>query len=193
VPNNIAEGFERGTTQELITFLYYARGSAGEVRSILAVAERLEALGDFRSQIADLKRKAESISRQLAAWINSLKETSIRGDRYLTEAARKKQDREKAAQEFLRELRQNFDPARNRPVVQEPPAGTHNHTNPGAHSEQTTSARQESATGKATQAPSADTQLEPSADTSPHPPPASTHQQPSTGNLPPAPEPRSEI
>ena len=34
VPNNIAEGFERGTTQELITFLYYSRGSAGEVRSI---------------------------------------------------------------------------------------------------------------------------------------------------------------
>ncbi|MHB9020109.1 MAG: four helix bundle protein, partial [Minisyncoccota bacterium] len=30
VPSNIAEGFERGTTQELITFLYYARGSAGE-------------------------------------------------------------------------------------------------------------------------------------------------------------------
>ncbi|HEV2378295.1 MAG TPA: four helix bundle protein [Terriglobia bacterium] len=33
VSNNIAEGFERGTTQELLTFLYIARGSAGEVRS----------------------------------------------------------------------------------------------------------------------------------------------------------------
>ena len=32
ISNNIAEGFERGTTQELLTFLYYARGSAGEVR-----------------------------------------------------------------------------------------------------------------------------------------------------------------
>ncbi|MEJ2007423.1 MAG: four helix bundle protein [Acidobacteriota bacterium] len=31
VSNNIAEGFERGTTQELLTFLYIARGSAGEV------------------------------------------------------------------------------------------------------------------------------------------------------------------
>ena len=29
VSNNIAEGFERGTTQELLTFLYIARGSAG--------------------------------------------------------------------------------------------------------------------------------------------------------------------
>lgn len=27
--NNIAEGFERGTTNELLTFIYIARGSAG--------------------------------------------------------------------------------------------------------------------------------------------------------------------
>jgi four helix bundle protein len=35
VSNNIAEGFERGTTNELLAFLYIARGSAGEVRSML--------------------------------------------------------------------------------------------------------------------------------------------------------------
>ena len=29
VSNNIAEGFERGTTADLLTFLYIARGSAG--------------------------------------------------------------------------------------------------------------------------------------------------------------------
>ena len=51
VPNNIAEGFERGTTQELITFLYYARGSAGEVRSILAVIEQMPVFCDLKSQI----------------------------------------------------------------------------------------------------------------------------------------------
>ena len=33
IPNNIAEGCERGTTQEPLTFLYIARGSAGETRS----------------------------------------------------------------------------------------------------------------------------------------------------------------
>jgi hypothetical protein len=33
VSNNIAEGFERGTTNELLAFIYIARGSAGEVRS----------------------------------------------------------------------------------------------------------------------------------------------------------------
>jgi four helix bundle protein len=35
VSNNIAEGFERGATAELLAFLYIARGSAGEVRSML--------------------------------------------------------------------------------------------------------------------------------------------------------------
>lgn len=40
VSNNIAEGFERGTTNELISFLYIARGSAGEVRSMLCLLEK---------------------------------------------------------------------------------------------------------------------------------------------------------
>jgi four helix bundle protein len=37
VPNNIAEGFERGTTNELLAFIYIARSSAGEIRSILCL------------------------------------------------------------------------------------------------------------------------------------------------------------
>ncbi|MBS3735474.1 MAG: four helix bundle protein [Phycisphaerae bacterium] len=41
VANNIAEGFERGTTAELLSFLYIARGSAGEVRSMLLFCRRL--------------------------------------------------------------------------------------------------------------------------------------------------------
>ena len=40
VSNNIAEGFERGTTNELLAFIYIARGSAGEVRSMLTVKAR---------------------------------------------------------------------------------------------------------------------------------------------------------
>jgi len=36
VSNNIAEGFERGTTAELLNFLYIARGSAGEMRSSIS-------------------------------------------------------------------------------------------------------------------------------------------------------------
>jgi four helix bundle protein len=50
ISNNIAEGFERGTTVELINFLYISRGSAGETRSILCCARSSD---DFR--ISNLK------------------------------------------------------------------------------------------------------------------------------------------
>ena len=65
VSNNIAEGFERGTTNELLAFLYIARGSAGEVRSMLCFFERRPKLRDFISEISNLKSTAESCSRQL--------------------------------------------------------------------------------------------------------------------------------
>lgn len=55
VSNNIAEGFERGTTNELLSFLYIARGSAGETRSMLCFFERRAALVNFKSEIAALK------------------------------------------------------------------------------------------------------------------------------------------
>jgi four helix bundle protein len=51
VSNNVAEGFERGTTQELLTFLYIARGSAGEVRSMLCLLEGLPGFTDRKLQI----------------------------------------------------------------------------------------------------------------------------------------------
>jgi len=38
VISNIAEGFERGTKQEFINYLYIAKGPAGEVRAQLYVA-----------------------------------------------------------------------------------------------------------------------------------------------------------
>lgn len=55
VSNNVAEGFERGTTQELLMFLYIARGSAGEVRSMLCLLERLARLAHLKSQISTLE------------------------------------------------------------------------------------------------------------------------------------------
>ena len=49
ISNNIAEGFERGTTQELLTFLYISRGSSGETRSVLCLLRTSAAA--FGSQI----------------------------------------------------------------------------------------------------------------------------------------------
>ena len=104
ISNNIAEGFERGTTQELLTFLYIARGSAGEVRSMLCLIERILAFADLKSEISDLKSRAEGISRQLRAWAESLQDSKIKGQRYLTDRTKQLSRDAKDRQEFLREL-----------------------------------------------------------------------------------------
>lgn len=106
VPNNVAEGFERGTTQELLTFLYIARGSAGEVRSMLCLLERLPYFGHLKSEISDLKSLAESISRQLRAWADSLQNSPITGQRHLTEKGRRLAEEKKRGDAFLAKLKQ---------------------------------------------------------------------------------------
>lgn len=72
VSNTIAEGFERGTTNELLSFLYIARGSAGEVRSMLGYFESRSALKDLQLQNSNLKSLAKSRSRQLRARADAL-------------------------------------------------------------------------------------------------------------------------
>lgn len=106
ISNNIAEGFERGTTNELLNFIYISRGSAGETRSMYCLIERLPEFHDLRSEISDLKLKAESISRQLRAWADSLQNTDIRGTRYLTDRSRRIDKQRQEREEFLAELEQ---------------------------------------------------------------------------------------
>ena len=106
VSNNIAKGFERGTTQELLTFLYIARGSAGEVRSMLCLLEGLPGFSDLKFEISDLKSLAEGISRQLRAWAYSLQSSKITGQRYLTEKTRQAEKAARERNEFLEKLRQ---------------------------------------------------------------------------------------
>jgi four helix bundle protein len=105
ISNNIAEGFERGTTNELLSFLYIARGSAGEVRSMLRVLEGWPAFGNFKSQISDLRGRCEKISKQLYGWVESLKESDIAGQRRLTEKERLRYAGKKDREEFLEEPR----------------------------------------------------------------------------------------
>ncbi|MDI6734004.1 MAG: four helix bundle protein [Patescibacteria group bacterium] len=46
ITNNIAEGFERRSNKELKQFLYIAKGSCGEVRSMLYIALELKYIGE---------------------------------------------------------------------------------------------------------------------------------------------------
>src|SRR6185295_18346573 len=110
ISNNIAEGFERGTTNELLNFIYISRGSAGESRSMFCLTDRLPEFADFKSEISDLRSRAESISRQLRGWADSLQNTDIRGARYLTDKSRLADQRRREREEFLAELEEIRNP-----------------------------------------------------------------------------------
>jgi len=77
VSNNIAEGFERRTTKELIAFIFIAKGSAGEVRSLLLFLESRPYLIHLKTQIVQIKSVAESCSKQLGAWASHLRQSTI--------------------------------------------------------------------------------------------------------------------
>ena len=104
VSNNIAEGFERGTTKELLAFLYIARGSAGEVRSMLCYFERRPKLHNLKSQITNLKSIAESCSRQIRAWADHLQNSDIKGQRHLNDKTRVIAKQRKGAEDFQKML-----------------------------------------------------------------------------------------
>jgi four helix bundle protein len=105
VSNNVAEGYERGSTQELIAFLYYARGSSGEVRSMLCLMERMGRFAHLKSEISNLELMAESCSRQLRGWIDHLQNTDIRGQRHLNEVTRDEFDRSRKREAFTEKLK----------------------------------------------------------------------------------------
>ena len=70
VMNNIAEGYERGSEVELARYLYIAKGSCGEVRSMLYAAQDLKmTTPDATTEIYSL---CLSGSRQLAGFIRHL-------------------------------------------------------------------------------------------------------------------------
>ena len=106
ISNNIAEGFERGTTADLINFLYYARGSAGECRSILRLCEGQARFSNLKFEISNLITRAIGISKQLHGWLESLKNSDIKGVRYFTQKEKRRVDMNKEFEEFDKEMEQ---------------------------------------------------------------------------------------
>lgn len=104
VSNNIAEGFERGTNNELLSFLYIARGSAGEVRSMLCLFERLPVSADLTTDLKKIKTKAESCSRQLKAWAIALQDSQFKGERHVNARTKRATQAAKEREDFLNEL-----------------------------------------------------------------------------------------
>ena len=104
VSNNIAEGFERGTRDELIAFLYIAKGSAGEVRSMMHVLKKLHLEDEQFAEISAVHDLVLDISRQLGSWVESLKNSSTSSPRERNEAARQAARDAIRRESFLKEL-----------------------------------------------------------------------------------------
>jgi four helix bundle protein len=114
ISNNVAEGFERGTTNELLAFLYIARGSAGEVRSMLCLLERMAAFSTLKPETARLKAECIRISKQLYGWIEQLKNSDISGQRHLNNKSRAQTAAERDRGDFFAAWTVSLNPAQRR-------------------------------------------------------------------------------
>ncbi len=70
IMNNIAEGYERKSNKELKYFLFVAKGSSAEIRSMLYLALSLKYIteNDFKRLYSD----ATEISKMLSGFIKTL-------------------------------------------------------------------------------------------------------------------------
>ncbi|MDZ8087199.1 MAG: four helix bundle protein [Nostoc sp. DedQUE12b] len=73
IPTNIAEGFERYSRKEYLNFLNIAKGSAGEVRSLLRVALEVGYLD--QPTYTQLSNQAMELSRMLSNQIQSINQS----------------------------------------------------------------------------------------------------------------------
>ncbi len=73
ISSNIAEGFERNSDKEFIQFLFYAKASAGEVRSQLYIAFDLNYLQE--NDFILLSKQITEISKMISGLIKYLEKT----------------------------------------------------------------------------------------------------------------------
>src|SRR5687768_9714659 len=92
VSNNIAEGFERSTTAELLAFIAIARGSAAEVRSMMAVVKDRPGLRKHVAALQQIRELAESCARQLTGWTAAMEKLPFEGKRRLPENIKRRRE-----------------------------------------------------------------------------------------------------
>ena len=71
IPANVAEGKERETVPELLRYLYFSKGSAGELRTHLYIAHKIGYMD--ATAFNDLNERAQVLSKKLGSFIRRLK------------------------------------------------------------------------------------------------------------------------
>jgi four helix bundle protein len=79
VPSNIAEGFERNSTNQFLYFLVIAKGSAGELRTQLLIAKHQNYITE--SEFEKINSEALEVSKKLGSFITYLKEFKVKQSR----------------------------------------------------------------------------------------------------------------
>lgn len=97
---NIAEGFERGTKDEFLYFLYIAKGSCGEVRSHLYVA--LDQGFIIQAEFERATEMCKETSGILYKFIESIKVSELKGLRHKASVV------ESSSDKFLAEVREKY-------------------------------------------------------------------------------------
>ena len=103
VMSNIAEGFESGTKQEFLNYLYIAKGSAGEVRSQLYAALDIGYVNIETFKL--LNSLAIECSKLISSFIKGLKSSTVTGLQYKKEKTKHQQEAERFQKESLESLR----------------------------------------------------------------------------------------
>ena len=110
VSNNIAEGFDRITTNELISFLGYARGSASEVKSMGAVIAGRPAAKPALANLQSIRTAADSCIKQLSGWMSSIEESPVQGKRHLTGLQKREREAQQNVSDFRQKLLLSYKP-----------------------------------------------------------------------------------
>ena len=110
VSNNVAEGFERSTTNELLSFIAIARGSAGEVRSMMAVVKDRPKLKRYLSALQRIRSLAESCARQLTGWAGAVDKLPFEGRRHLPRQQRSQREAVQKADEYRLRFLKSLNP-----------------------------------------------------------------------------------
>src|SRR3989344_8936548 len=99
IMSNISEGFESGTRDSFVNYLYIAKGSAGEVRAQLYAAYDIGYLNI--QTFENLKNRAEECSKLLNSFIKAVKSSPHGGLQRRKELTKEEQE----AEAFMTEAR----------------------------------------------------------------------------------------